>query len=40
MKKNKYKILVLSDLKKTTVSTLKSTVNLAKMIGGEVFFLT
>ena len=38
MKKNKYKILVLSDLKKTTVSTLKSTVNLAKMIGGEVSF--
>ncbi|MCL5246419.1 universal stress protein [Cellulophaga sp. 20_2_10] len=38
MIKNKYKILVLSDLKKTTVSTLKSTVNLAKMIGGEVSF--
>ncbi len=36
--KNTYKILVLSDLKKTTESTLKSTVGLAKMIGGEIDF--
>ncbi|SNQ42869.1 universal stress protein [Cellulophaga lytica] len=38
MLKKKYKILVLSDLKKTTVSTVKSTVNLAKMINGDVSF--
>jgi nucleotide-binding universal stress UspA family protein len=38
MKKNKYKILVLSDLKKSTSSTLKSTVSLAKMIDGEIEF--
>ncbi|WBU90547.1 universal stress protein [Cellulophaga omnivescoria] len=38
MLKKKYKILVLSDLKKSTVSTVKSTVNLAKMINGDVSF--
>lgn len=38
MLKKKYKILVLSDLKKTTVATLQSTVNLAKMINGDVSF--
>lgn len=38
MKTNKYKILVLSDLKESTNSTLKSTVNLAKMIGGDIVF--
>ena len=36
MKKNRYKILVLSDLKSTTETTLKSTVGLAKMVDGEI----
>ncbi|MDO7173482.1 universal stress protein [Mariniflexile sp. AS56] len=36
MKKNKYKILVLADLKKSTSTTLKSTLSLAEMIGAEV----
>ena len=36
MKNNKYKILLLSDLKKTTDLDLKSTVSLAKMVGGEI----
>ena len=36
MKHNKYKILVLSDLKKSAKSVLKSTVSLAKMIDGEI----
>lgn len=36
MKNYKYKILVLSDLKKTTSSTLKSSVSLAKMIDAEI----
>lgn len=35
---NKYKILVLSDLKGNTTSTLRSSANLAKMIGGDVEF--
>ena len=35
MKTNKYKILVLSDLKNTD-SVLKSTISLAKMIDGEI----
>ncbi|TGV01745.1 universal stress protein [Flavivirga rizhaonensis] len=35
---NKYKILVLSDLKKSTNATLKSTVSLAKMINGSIEF--
>jgi len=40
MKKNKnnYKILVLSDLKSTSNTTLKSTISLAKMIGGDIEF--
>ncbi|WP_353777410.1 universal stress protein [Winogradskyella sp. 3972H.M.0a.05] len=36
MKKNKYKILVLSDLKSSTKSTIKSTVGLAKMIDADI----
>ncbi len=38
MKNNKYKILVLSDLKENTTEILKSSVSLAKIIGGEVKF--
>ncbi|WP_347373567.1 universal stress protein [Aequorivita sp. Q41] len=38
MKNNNYRILLLSDLKKPTESTLKSTVSLAKMIGGQIDF--
>lgn len=38
MKKNKYKIVVLSDLKDSTGITLKSTVSLAKMINGDIEF--
>ena len=34
--KKKYKILVLSDLKESTSTTLKSTINLATMINGEI----
>lgn len=36
MKNNRYKILVLSDLKSTTETILKSTVGLAKMVNGEI----
>ncbi len=36
MKKNKYKILVLSDMKKSTSTVLKSAVSLAKMINGDI----
>lgn len=36
MKKNKYKILVLSDMKKSTSTILKSAVSLAKMINGDI----
>lgn len=36
MKNNKYKILVLSDLKESTSTTLKSSVSLAKMIHGDI----
>ncbi|MGB5436505.1 MAG: universal stress protein [Maribacter sp.] len=36
MKTNKYKIVVLSDLKDTIQTILKSTVSLAKMIDGEI----
>lgn len=36
MKNNKYKILVLSDLKDTASTILKSSVSLAKMIDGEI----
>ena len=38
MKNNKYKILVLSDMKDTATNTLKSGVSLAKMIDGELHF--
>ncbi len=38
MKKDKYKILVLSDMKKSTSTLLKNTVSLAKMINGEIQF--
>lgn len=36
MKKNTYKIVVLTDLKNSSLDTIKSTVSLAKMINGEV----
>ncbi|WP_044400858.1 universal stress protein [Lacinutrix sp. Hel_I_90] len=36
MKYNKYKILVLSDLKTSAESELKSTVSLAKLVDGEI----
>lgn len=39
MKTAKYKILVLSDLKEHSKSTLKSSVSLAKMIDGEIDIL-
>ncbi|SFZ90450.1 Nucleotide-binding universal stress protein, UspA family [Flaviramulus basaltis] len=39
MKNYKYKILVLSDLKNTADTMLKSTISLAKMIDGEIDFL-
>ncbi|MCD2258495.1 universal stress protein [Psychroserpens luteolus] len=35
---NKYKILVLSDMKDTTSRTLKSSVSLSKMIDGNIHF--
>jgi len=38
MKNNKYKILVLSDLKDTTQNVLKSSISLAKMVNGEINF--
>jgi nucleotide-binding universal stress UspA family protein len=38
MKNNKYKILVLSDMKDTTANTIKSGVSFAKMIGGDLHF--
>lgn len=38
MKKNKYKILVLSDLTNSTSATLKSTISLAKMIDSTIEF--
>lgn len=38
MKKNKYKILVLSDLKKSAANTLKSTISLAKIIDADIAF--
>lgn len=38
MKNNKYKILVLSDLKDSASTTLISTVSLANMIGGRIDF--
>ena len=39
MKNHKYKILVLSDLKNSVDTMLKSTISLAKMIDGEIDFL-
>ena len=39
MKNNKYKILVLSDLNKTTSNTLKSSVSLAKIVDTDINFL-
>ncbi len=39
MKNNKCKILVLSDLNKTTSNTIKSGVSLAKIIGADINFL-
>ncbi len=39
MKNSKYKILVLSDLKKSAESELKSAVSLAKMIDGDITLL-
>lgn len=39
MKNNKYKILVLSDLKNNSDTILKTTANLAKMIGGKIDLL-
>ncbi len=36
MKNNKYKIVVLTDFNDSTKTILKSTVSLAKMIGGEI----
>ena len=38
MEKSQYKILVLSDLTKSTTSTLRSSASLAKMIDGNVEF--
>ena len=38
MKKNEYKILVLSDLTKSAASTLRSSANLAKIIDGNLEF--
>lgn len=37
--KNKYKILVLSDLNKSASKTLKTSVSLAKIVGAEIDFL-
>lgn len=39
MENNNYKILVLSDLKKTTQNILQNTARLAKMVGGEISLL-
>lgn len=36
--KHKYKILMLSDLRKSTTSTLKSAISLAKIINGDIEF--
>ena len=38
MKNNKYKILVLSDMKDNTVNTIKSGISMAKMIDGDLHF--
>ncbi|NMH88881.1 universal stress protein [Flavivirga algicola] len=39
MKSNKYKLLVLSDLKDSSDNIIKTTANLAKMIGGDIDLL-
>ncbi|MGX1927872.1 universal stress protein [Flagellimonas sp. 2504JD4-2] len=39
MENKNYRILVLSDLRKTTATILKNTASLAKMIGGEIALL-
>tara|TARA_R110000868_G_scaffold29732_4_gene110521 strand:+ start:29047 stop:29886 length:840 start_codon:yes stop_codon:yes gene_type:complete len=39
MKKSKYKILVLADLKDSISTTLKSTISLAKMVNGNIDLL-
>ncbi|WP_422349431.1 universal stress protein [Flagellimonas sp.] len=39
MENKNYRILVLSDLRKTTGTILKNTANLAKMIGGDISLL-
>tara|TARA_R110002050_G_scaffold157464_1_gene286057 strand:- start:3986 stop:4807 length:822 start_codon:yes stop_codon:yes gene_type:complete len=38
MKNRKYKILVLSDLKESTINVLKSSISLAKMVDGDIEF--
>lgn len=38
MKTNRYKIVVLSDMKDTMINTIKSGVSLANMIGGDLHF--
>lgn len=38
MKNNRYKLLILSDLKEGTINTLKSAISLAKMIGADIDF--
>ncbi|WP_298901400.1 hypothetical protein [uncultured Psychroserpens sp.] len=38
MKTNKYKILVLSDMKSTATRTIKSSISLSKMIDGDIHF--
>lgn len=38
MKSKRFKILVLSDMKDATTNTLKSAVDLAKIIGGDLYF--
>ncbi|WP_298756153.1 universal stress protein [uncultured Psychroserpens sp.] len=38
MKTNKYKILVLSDMKDTASKTIKSSISLSKMIDGDIHF--
>ncbi|WP_299271928.1 universal stress protein [uncultured Psychroserpens sp.] len=38
MKTNKYKILVLSDMKSTATRTIKNSISLSKMIDGDIHF--
>jgi len=37
--KNKYKILVLSDLNKSTSKTIKSSISIAKIVDADINFL-